>query len=630
MKKHTQPNPQSIANNAFSPAALKLWLSMMFICTAALVVFYPALHAGFVDWDDPDYLITNSQLLPFSNSWSWAAVGHIFTSSINGNYNPLPIFTFAIEKYLFANDPVLNPFIFHLDNVLLHMVASLLAWTLARKLGLGNIGALVVGLLFAIHPMRVESVAWVTERKDVLYGASYLGALVCYVSYVQEQQKRKMWFALCILLSSISYLSKVQAVSLPLSMLAIDFYIGRKWRTGRILIFEKLPWWVLSLVVGAVNIYTLSKLDVIGNVTAELHYSVLDKIATGAYTYIRYLISVVAPYKLSHFYEYPDKPTLIAYLSILLAPAILFVALLKPNTPYRKTVAFGVLFFTCSVLFVLQMLPAGNAYMANRFTYIPYWGIFFLLGATIEYLLQQEKINPRFLIAGIALWVLAIGIESHTLAGTWHDSITLLDRYIDCNPHSHHGYNRKGSYILRTAITQNGMPDSADATTAYRCFKSAYDMDSISGAHRPSVTAEICENLGITAGMLGLDEEAIYYFDKAVYLLPEDAETYRNRGYYYFLRQSYPLALADYEEAVRHSTPNASLYYMRANCLYAMHRTSEARPYIDSAILLAPNDANNYMARASINKAENKVDEAKADAMKARSLGGNVPDSFFQ
>ena len=139
------------------------------------------------------------------------------TGTVIGNYNPLPIFTFAIEKALVGFE---NPFLFHLDNLLLHLLCVFLVYRILLLMGASNIAAALGALLFGIHPMRVESVAWVTERKDVLFGVFYLGAMLTYIKYLIGKRKQKSLFWITFLLFFISLFAKIQAVVLPLSLLA--------------------------------------------------------------------------------------------------------------------------------------------------------------------------------------------------------------------------------------------------------------------------------------------------------------------------------------------------------------------------------------------------------------------------
>ena len=297
------------------------------VVVITLLVFIPSFSLHFVNWDDPNNLLENESLKAFATHWSWQSVKQIFTSDIIGNYNPLPIFTFALEKYFFANDPLLNPFVFHFNNVILHLMCTFLVFFIFTKLEMSRTAAIIGALLFGIHPMRVESVAWITERKDVLYGLFFLASTACYILYLQKPTSKTKWYLLTILLSLFAYFSKVQAVTLPLTMVALDFYFKRKWLSPKILIIEKLPWWILSLTFGFINIYFLKQENSLNSSNAVVNYNFLDKLAIGAYSYAVYIIKWIYPYKMSPLYPYSPEVPILAYICLAAVPVSIFVLL---------------------------------------------------------------------------------------------------------------------------------------------------------------------------------------------------------------------------------------------------------------------------------------------------------------
>ena len=160
------------------------WMALAAILSITFLCFTPTLSSDFIrTWDDGVYVTDNNQLKPLS----FETTRNIFTRTIGSNYNPLPIFTFAIEKQLFG----LNPFVFHLNNVLLHLAATGLVFWLMIAMRVRWYVVVIVSLLFGIHPMRVESVAWITERKDVLFGLFYIAALVAYTYRIRALRKER-------------------------------------------------------------------------------------------------------------------------------------------------------------------------------------------------------------------------------------------------------------------------------------------------------------------------------------------------------------------------------------------------------------------------------------------------------
>lgn len=194
------------------------WRPLLLLVVTACV-FAPSLGNDFTNWDDEVYLTQN----PFVQNLSWRNLAALFTRTISGNYNPLVFVTFASEHALVG----LWPPLYHLDNLILHLVCAFLVFRLLGRLGFSSSASLVAALWFAIHPMRVESVAWVAERKDLLYATFYLVALICYVGFLRGESTWRRAAGRVTALLVLALLSKVQAVSLPLALVVLDLYFGR-------------------------------------------------------------------------------------------------------------------------------------------------------------------------------------------------------------------------------------------------------------------------------------------------------------------------------------------------------------------------------------------------------------------
>jgi len=231
------------------------------------IAFLPGLENGFVDWDDPAYLTENQDIFSLSSE----NIIKIFTSSYNASYVPLTLFTFALE-YFFAN---LNPFLYHLTNLVLHILNTLLVfWFVSLIVGRtswyvpGRAGLIIVpflsALFFGIHPTRVDSVAWITERKDVLYTLFYFGSLIAYF-YFQKKERNPLYYVISLFLFILSLFAKPMAVTLPVIFLLLDFF--EKKHIGFRMIWEKAPFFALSLIFGIINLFVHFAADK-GGVTA--------------------------------------------------------------------------------------------------------------------------------------------------------------------------------------------------------------------------------------------------------------------------------------------------------------------------------------------------------------------------
>lgn len=550
----------------------------------------------------------------------------MFLSDASGNYNPLTIVSFAIEKYFFAPDPASAPFIFHFDNLWMHLVCTLAVYILFIKLGAGKAASFVGALFFGIHPMRVESVAWVTERKDVLYGMFYILALVCYVNYARSAQKKTAWYLLALVLSIFSYFSKIQSVTLPLCMVAIDFYLGRNWKSLRILILEKLPWWILSLVIGIANIYFLSKTKAISSLDIPSHYNFIQKLAIGAYSYLIYLVKLIFPYKTLVYYDYPAQLPLLAYVALILVPVGIISLIVWALRKKYSYLVFGILFFTFNVMFMLQVFSVGAAYQADRFTYIAYIGLLFIIAKLCRSVYDKFRPYTKGLNIGLTSILLLFSFMTFSKNKVWQNSLTLWTNYTEVEPDSYFGYDQLGIYYVKQASLEDVAMYNANIAMGLQNFEIADQKDSIN--HRPSVvaTAQIFENLGIAYGILGKHDKAVYYFTWEIQLVPKSKDAYSNRAYEYFRNKEHEPAIADYSKYLQLDSSADGIYYSRANCYYAVKKYDLSIIDLNKAISINPRELPQYyIARAMVFMALNDTVSARKDGNFARSLGGDVP-----
>ncbi len=207
-----------------------------YLLTLGLViftVFSPCLKAGFLNWDDDKHVLNN----PHVTRSSIANTVDIFTGDINRTYLPLTILTFNLEHRIFG----LNPFVYHFNNILLHVLACIVIFFLAQQLGLPPWAAFLTGLTFGIHPMHVESVAWITGRKDVLYTLFYLLSIFFYLRYRQHSSPRA--YGISVVMGLLSVLSKSMAMSLPWILFVFDALQARRW--DKKILVDKIPFFLV-------------------------------------------------------------------------------------------------------------------------------------------------------------------------------------------------------------------------------------------------------------------------------------------------------------------------------------------------------------------------------------------------
>ena len=279
----------------------------------------------------------------------------------------------------------LNPFGYHLGNLIIHLINTLLVFFFVRQLAPKSLVFVpfFTALVFGIHPMHVESVAWISERKDVLYVLFFLLGLITYLKFLGNKSLKI--FALVILFFCLSLLSKAMAVVFPVVLLLIDWFKGRQWniRVG----MEKVPFFFLSLVFG-VTAYQIQS----GGAIAEFdHFTFIDRMVFAAYGFCMYLVKAIVPVQLSAFYPYPFVAGGAVPGYYYAMPIIAVLLLGGAVAVYKKSKAplFGLGFYLVTVALVLQFISVGKAIMADRYTYLPY------VGTVLYDLLFRVSMEPK-------------------------------------------------------------------------------------------------------------------------------------------------------------------------------------------------------------------------------------------
>jgi tetratricopeptide (TPR) repeat protein len=599
----TSKSSENQANNSNTPAFVSENLMLAGCLVLTFAVFANTFSAGFVNWDDHGYLWLNPMVNPLGSM----DMGQIFTGHTHGNYSPLVVLTFCLEH---SFDTIVKPgqmavenfqpFLYHFDNVLLHVATTALAFFFFRALGVRGWGLALGTALFGIHPMRAESVAWVTERKDVLYGLFYIAALLTYWKYVTAQKSK--FYAFTLILGLLSLFAKIQAVSLPLSMLAMDWLAGRDLKSMKVWL-EKLPFFALSLVFGLVGIHFLNEAEGF----KDTGYSLMERFFFATASLWNYLYKVPVPLGLSAYYPYPKSGSLPA---LYYASPVALAAIgwwVWGSLKHGKTLAFGFLFFLVNIVFVLQFKGAGKAFMADRFTYIPYLGLFFILAKTYSDIeTGRIKSGLKSILPYLAAGFLGLcAVLTLIQNSTWKSSVSLWENASAQNPNDPLSWSNLG-------LAQDDLKEYEKAAKAY---EQALKVD--------PVHFDATFNLAIAFNKLKRYEDAAKMFGRAMELKPDYTDSWYARGQVYLLKGDFPKAIADFEKFATMDSkepkdkiqsslgmayagagqndralaaydlalkikPDPEYHFRKGNALAAMGKMQEAIACYDACLALAP------------------------------------------
>jgi protein O-mannosyl-transferase len=422
----------------------KIYPILLVIIT--LLVYSSSLKNGFIyNWDDSGYILKNEVIHEITAE----NVNTIFTSFYFHNYHPLTTITYAIEYAIVGE----SPFLYHFNNLILHLLNTLLVfWMILLIKPKKYDWAGIVALLFAIHPMHVESVAWISERKDVLYAFFYLGSIISYLYYKTKGKKLK-YYIYSIVFFLLSCLSKSMAVTLPLVLILLDFYLEKDslsfklfikkiWKFGT----QKTVFFIISIGFGVAAVY--SQDTAIQNLAPIL--SPYERISILSYTFLLYSIKVFAPIQLSAMYPYPLKMGGLLPLKYLIAPlgVILLIVLLFVFRKKIKNIIWGILFFLLSISIVIQFVPVGGVILSERYTYLPYIGFFFLIAAFYDKIRFDTKFvlykSRKFFVALLLVVLSWFAYATYDRVSYWEDGDLLFTNVIEQYPNLSFAYSNRG------------------------------------------------------------------------------------------------------------------------------------------------------------------------------------------
>jgi hypothetical protein len=491
------------------------------------ILFSGALRHDFlIGWDDGEYLSD-----PSVSAAGPINTADIFSSFHLGMYQPLAVLSFAINYRI--SGAATSGFI--LTNILLHLLNTLLVFKLMERWLKGLIPAAIVALLFAIHPMHVEAVAWISTRSSALYSLFFLAGLLAWDKYLKNGFQTKHYL-LALLFALLSLFSKSMAATFPIVLFVVDYLQKRKFNLR--LITEKIPFLVLSVIFGIVAIKASASF---GHITVlEQDYSLFQRLFLIVYGIAFYLTKFFLPTHLSAIYAFPELTNghLPAYVFASIFAIIGVLTGLWFSGKNKREFTFGLLFFLVSIGMVLPLFWSRIFITADRYTYIPYIGLFIIPARLATNFWNSRKTfdqNTRrlFLIAS-GLVLASLSVATLNRVRVWKDTSTLLTDVID-NKRSDadmaHGYFYLANYF--------DAENKSDEAMTY------YDL----ALSRNNKYLLALNNRGILKGKAGNITGAIADFEQAINIKSDYAEAYYNRGVALYQKGEKQRACSDWQRA---------------------------------------------------------------------------------
>ena len=572
-------------------------LVSLYLVFAIFVAYGQVIQFDFVGYDDELYVTENIHV---QKGFTYSGLKWAFTTSHTGNWHPLTWLSHMLDCELYGSNPMGH----HWTNVQFHIANTLLLFFILFKMTGALWRSAFVAALFALHPLHVESVAWVSERKDVL--STFFGLLMIFTYYRYVKNPGHKKYLLVIILLSLGLMAKPMLVTFPFALLLLDFWPLKRFRfkndlsvhpeggafTGFQgffrLILEKIPL-VIPVVISCILTFLAQKSQ--GAVKALGALSLKTRVANALVSYVSYVSKAIWPSKLAIFYPHP-RNTLSAW-EIIGATLLIFVATFLSIRTLRKYpyIAVGLFFYLGTLVPVIGLVQVGDQAMADRYTYIPLIGLFIIIAWGFSDLLAKWRYRKIVLIVSAVIVLSGFTAKTFFQASHWENGITLFENAVKVTKNNYKSQNNLG-----TALS------SVDIDKAISHYKAALRM-------KPDYAVALY-NLGNVLIKKGKVDEAIDHYQKALHIKPDYVEVLNNLANVLFVQGKPNEAISQYREIVKTYPEDADAHYNLAYMLSAQGMLDEAVPHYKESLRINPKYSKAHYNLGNILLNQRKIKEA--------------------
>ena len=525
----SEPLPLRVAIPVMARWQFPAWLMVVLLALVTVALYWPAMRCDFINYDDPDYITANPHV---QGGLNWEGVKWAFTSTEQGTqWAPLTWLSHELACQFFG----LNPRGHHLINVLLHAANTVLVFLVFQRITRATWRSLMLAALFGLHPLRVESVAWVTERKDVLSTLFWMLTLWAYAKYAEAGQvgnsKSNVWYGAALLMFAFGLMSKAMLVTMPCVLLLLDYWPLERFKPGRVwpLVMEKIPFFALAAAASVVTFVVQKHKGAVA--TVEI-LPLGARIGNALISYCRYLEKMFCPMDLAVFYPHPGywplEKVVLAGVFLCGLSALLFME--RRRHPFLLV---GWLWFAGTLVPVIGLVQVGEQSLADRYTYIPSLGVLVVAIWGVNELSSHWRCQKIALaVSGSAAIVLCIALTRHQL-GYWKDSETLFRHTLDVTENNYIAHNNLGSALDKKGKTGEAILQFQEAIRL-----------------KPD-RADSHYNLGNALLNQGRTGDAIRQYQETIRLKPDDADVHLNLGAALFNQGRTDEAISQFKEAIR-------------------------------------------------------------------------------
>ena len=533
---------------------------ILILCT--LIVYWQVKDFNFAGYDDELYITDNTHV---QTGLTFESIKWAFTTFHAGNWHPLTWLSHMLDIELYG----LNPMGHHWTNLQIHLINTFLLFFILQYMTGALWRSAFVAALFALHPLHVESVAWVAERKDVLSTFFGMLTILAYIRYVKKINLFR--YSLVFIFLSLGLMAKPMLVTLPFVLLLLDFWPLERLKyyfhdqSSKLfsLIYEKIP---LFIPVAISSVLTILAQKKVGALYSFEALPITTRIANALISYNNYIIKTIWPQNLAVFYPYPPGELSLSYVSLaaLAIAGISFFSICSfKQHPY---VAVGWFWYLGTLIPVIGLIQVGAQSMADRYTYIPLTGLFIIAAWGIPDLLKKWRSNKIILVILSIIIISAFSTRSYFQIRHWKNSTAVFKNAVTVTDNNWLAYNNLGLALMR-----NGKLN--DAVFYY---KKALQI-------KPDYLTAL-DNLGLTLHQLGKFEEAIFYYTKTLKIDPKHARVHNNIANLLTTLGKLEEATKHYKKAILIDPEFAEAHYNLANVLAAQGQLDKAVFHYESAI----------------------------------------------
>jgi len=534
-------------------------LICLFLVISTFAVYKQVSHYDFVSYDDDDYVFENPYIKAglTSNSIKWA-----FTSVHADNWHPVTWLSHILDIELYG----LNPGQHHLTNLIFHIANSLLLFLIFRRMSGDLWQSGFVAALFALHPLHVESVAWISERKDVLSTFFLLLSIHGYIRYVEKPKIGRYLPSLFFFM--LGLMSKAMLVTLPLVLLILDYWPLNRLKGEKKLLsvfLEKIPFFVFSAGSAIITVFAQNSGGAIKTLKA---YPFDVRIANAFVSYISYIGKMICPFDLAFFYPHPGRVLLwqtAASFAALGALSLIVVRKAK-SSPY---LIVGWLWYLITLIPVIGLVQIGLQSMADRYSYIPLIGLFIILAWGIPDIPLQWQHRKTGLALTAAAFLSMYMTVSWMQIRYWSNSITLFEHALDVTSENHAAHFGLGNVLVAMGETDKAIRHYSEALKLFP-------------------NSDIHNNMGFALARKGRTDEAVAHYREALRMDPYHKTTYNNLGTLFLSRGDSDKAIECYLVALKLFPDYAQAHNNLGLALSQKGKNDEAIAHFRRALQIKP------------------------------------------